>query len=146
MRIVAFCFLLLVASLPAFSAKDDPQALAAKAGAESLDHQPELYVKAAQEQLIVVNTLYDQNKTDEARNAVELLTAYCDKATETAVRSGKKLKKAEIEIRKIADRLSDIQHSLNFDDQAPVKATVQHLQDLRTQLLDRMFSRDKKKK
>jgi hypothetical protein len=146
MRICAICFLLLVTSLTAFSASDDPAQLAAKAESESLDHQPDLYIKAAGEQLKVVNAHYDQGKTDEAKNALQVLTEYCDKATDTAVRSGKKLKKAEIEIRKIADRLTDIQHSLSFDDQAPVKAATEHLQNLRTQLLDRMFSKDKKKK
>lgn len=146
MRIVAICFLLFATSLPAFSAKDDPAQLAAKAESESLDHQPDLYVKAAHEQLKVVDALYDQGKTEDAKNGLQLLTEYCDRATDTAVRSGKKLKKAEIELRKIADRLNDIQHSLSFDDQAPVKAAAQHLQDLRTQLLDRMFSKDKKKK
>ena len=146
MRIVAICFLLFVTSLPAISANDDPAQVAAKATSEPLDHQPDLYVKAAQDQLKVVNSLYDENKTEEGKNAVEVLTAYCDKAADSAVRSGKKLKRTEIEIRKIADRLAEMQHSLSFDDQAPVKAAAQHLQDLRTRLLDQMFSKDKKKK
>jgi hypothetical protein len=102
-------------------------------------------VKAAQLQLKTVDTLYDQGNAEEGSNAVRLLIEYCDKATDTAVRSGKKLKKAEIEIRKIAGRLTDIQHSLSFDDQAPIKAAVEHLETLRTKLLDRMFSKDKKK-
>jgi hypothetical protein len=146
MRIAAICFLLFVTWLPAFGAKDDPAEVAAKAASEPLDHQPDLYVKAAQEQLKVVDSLYDQNKVEDGRTAVQLLTEYCDKAADTAVRSGKKLKKAEIEIRKIAERLNDIQHSLSFDDQAPVKTAAQHLQDLRTELLDRMFSDKEKKK
>ncbi len=145
MRIFAICFLLFSISLPAFCAKETAADLAARAESSPLNQQADLYVKAASLQLKTVDALYDQGKTEEASNAVRLLAEYCDKATDTAVRSGKKLKKAEIEIRKIAARLIDIQHSLSFDDQAPVKAAAEHLETLRTTLLDRMFSKDKKK-
>ena len=110
-----------------------------------LDQQPALYIKAAHLQLKDADTHYEQGKIEDATNDVRLISEYADKASDTSIRSGKKLKDAEIEIRKIATRLKDIQHTLSFDDQAPVKTTVEHLEDLRTKLLARMFSKDKKK-
>ncbi len=145
MRIPSICLLLLAATLAAFSADETAANLAAQADSSALDQQPDLYVKAAHLQLKTVDALYNQGNAEEAASAMRLLSEYSDKATDSAVHSGKKLKRAEIEIRKIATRLSNIQHGLSFDDQAPVKATVEHLEVLRTRLLDRMFSKDKKK-
>lgn len=146
MRIYAIGLLVLAASLAAFAAQDEtPAQLATRAESLPLDQQPALYIKAAHLQLKDADAHYDQGKIEEATNDVRLIGEYADKATDTSVRSGKKLKDAEIEIRKIATRLKDIQHTLSFDDQAPIKTTVEHLEELRTKLLTRMFSKDKKK-
>ncbi len=146
MRIYAICLLVLAVSLTVFAAPEESAAeLAKRAETAPLEQQPALYLKAAHLQLKDADTHYDAGKPDDGANDVRLITEYADKATDTSIRSGKKLKDAEIEIRKIATRLNDIQHSLSFDDQAPVKATVEHLEELRTKLLARMFSKDKKK-
>ena len=136
-----------MASSPtAFGAQEDSAAqLAARAESAPPDQQIELYLKAAHQQLKDADSLYQQGKTEEASNDVRQIIEYADKATDTAVRTGKKLKNAEIELRKIATRLNDIRHSLSFDDQAPVKTAAEHLEELRTKLLARMFSKDKKK-
>src|SRR5882724_8539096 len=146
MRIYAIWLLVLAASLTTFAAQQESAAqLSARAESSPLDQQPALYLKAAHQQLKDTDTLYDQGKTEEASNGVRLISEYADKAADTSIRSGKKLKDAEIELRKIATRLKDIQHTLSFDDQAPVKTTVEHLEELRTKLLARMFSKEKKK-
>jgi hypothetical protein len=146
MRIYAIWLLVLAASLAAFAVQEESAAqLAARADSLPLDQQPALYIKAAHLQLKDADTHYEQGKIEDATNDVRLISEYADKASDTSIRSGKKLKDAEIEIRKIATRLKDIQHTLSFDDQAPVKTTVEHLEDLRTKLLARMFSKDKKK-
>jgi hypothetical protein len=146
MRIHAIWLLVLAASLAAFAVQEEsPAQLATRAESSPLDQQPALYLKAAHLQLKDADSHYEQGKTEEATNDVRLIGEYADKATDTSIRSGKKLKDAEIEIRKIATRLKDIQHTLSFDDQAPIKAATEHLEELRTQLLARMFSKDKKK-
>jgi len=146
MRIFAIWLLLLAVSLTVFATKEESAAqLALRAESAPLDQQPDLYLKAAAEELKTTDALYNQGKVEEASNGVRQITDYADKATDTAIRSGKKLKNAEIEIRKIATRLNNIQHTLSFDDQAPVKTAIEHLEDVRTKLLARMFSKDKKK-
>jgi hypothetical protein len=145
MRIYAICLLVLAASLTAFAADETAAQLATRADAAPLDQQPGLYLKAAHLQLKAADAHYDQGKIEEATGDVKLITEYADKAADTSIRSGKKLKDAEIGLRKISSRLNDIRHSLSFDDQAPVKACSEHLEELRTKLLARMFSKDKKK-
>jgi hypothetical protein len=145
MRIYAICLLVLAASLAAFAADETAAQLAMQADSASLDQQPGLYLKAAHLQLKAADAHYSEGKVDDGVNDVKLLTQYADKAADTSIRSGKKLKDAEIELRKISSRLTNIQHSLSFDDQAPVKACAEHLEELRTKLLARMFSKDKKK-
>jgi hypothetical protein len=145
MRIYAICLLLLIAALAAFAVDESAAELAKRADSAPLDQQPALYLRAAHLQLKDADAHFDQGKVEDATNDVKLLSDYADKAADTSIRSGKKLKDAEIEIRKISTRLSDIQHTLSFDDQAPLKAAAEHLEELRSKLLARMFSKDKKK-
>ena len=145
MRIYAICLLVLAVSLAAFAADETAAQLATRADSAPLDQQPALYLRAAHLQLKSADAHYDNGKVDDAANDIKLITEYADKAADTSMRSGKKLKDAEIGLRKISARLTDIQHSLSFDDQAPVKACTEHLEELRTKLLARMFSKDKKK-
>jgi hypothetical protein len=43
----------------------------------------------------------------------------------------------------MAAKLRDIKRSLNFDDQAPVQAAADRLENLRTDLLSHMFGKGK---
>jgi len=145
MRIRAVVLLFFALSAVAAPGEEVPASeLAARAAAAPLEEQPSLYIKAAERQLKVADKLYDDGNPDAAAPLVKDVAEYSGKATEASVRSGKHLKGTEIGIRKMAERLRDIQHRLNYDDQAPVKAAVDKLEELRTQLLNRMFAKDKK--
>ncbi len=48
-------------------------------------------------------------------------------------------------LRKMAAKLRDIKRTLVFEDQAPVQATVDHLEQVRTELLARMFGKKEDK-
>ncbi len=139
-------FLTLAAAAPGF-AYEDPSVSeeAARADASPIDRQPELYIKIAEHRMKEADHLYTDNKVDDAAAAVRDVVTYSEKATSSAVTSGKRLKNIEITIRKMSARLRDVQRTLSFDDQAPVKNATDRLEDLRTQLLNRMFSKDKKK-
>lgn len=144
-RRLVVAVLLLVASALVFGYDDVPVSeLAAQAAAAPLDRQPELYLKIAERRMKEADRLYSNSKVDEAVEAVHDVVAYSEKATDTATRSGKRLKNTEISIRKMTSRLRDIQRTLSFDDQAPVKTATDRLEELRTQLLGRMFSKEKK--
>jgi len=76
---------------------------------------------------------------------VKDIVTYSEKAADTSIRSGKRLKNTEIALRKITTRLRDLQRTVSFDDQATLKTAADRLEDLRTNLLSRMFSKEKKK-
>jgi flagellar basal body L-ring protein FlgH len=147
MRVYVIAFLLLATCLSVFAQEEeDPiSAQAARAEAATPDEQPGMYVKIAEHQLKKADKLYDENKPEEASAAIKDVVTYSEKATQSSTRTGKRLKNTEIAIRKMATRLRDIQRSLSFDDQAPVKAAMDRLEALRSDLLARMFTKEKKK-
>ncbi len=96
-------------------------------------------LRVAEHQTDAADKLFADGKSDEARTAIQDVITYSQKAADAATESGKKLKDAEITVRKIAYKLKDIKRSVNFDDQAPVQNAIDQLERVRTQLLDKMF-------
>lgn len=137
---------LLAASLAAFAFKEETlQQLISRADAARLEERPPLYAAIAERQLKSADQLYTAGKVEDASAAVNDVVTYCDKATNAATKSGKKLKNTEIAVRKMAAKLRDIRRSLAFEDQGPVKAAVDRLENMRTELLSRMFGGKEKK-
>jgi polyhydroxyalkanoate synthesis regulator phasin len=135
---------LLWISFLAFAYKTETlQELIARAGSARVEDQPSLYLEIAERQLKSGDELYTSGKVDDARAAVKDVVTYSEKAHDSAIQSGKKLKNAEISFRKMAAKLRDIKRSLNFDDQAPVQAAAERLEALRTDLLSHMFGKGK---
>jgi hypothetical protein len=141
----AVVVLLFAASALALAADKTTAELVTEAAAAPVEKQPALYIKAAQQQLKAADRLYDAGNVEDARRLVQDVAEYSTKASDAATSSGKRLKRTEIDIRKMAERLSDVQHSLTYEDQPPVKAVVDQLEKLRTKLLERMFSPKEKK-
>lgn len=136
----------LATSFLAFASKPETlQQLIARADSAKLEGRPALYVEIAGRQLQSADELYTAGKVDDARAAVNDVVTYSEKAHDTAIQSGKKLKGTEIAFRKMAAKLRDIKRSLNFDDQAPVQAAADRLENLRTDLLTHMFGKGKSK-
>jgi polyhydroxyalkanoate synthesis regulator phasin len=119
------------------------QELIARADSARVEDQPALYVDIAERQLKSADDLYTAGKVEEARAAVQDVVTYSEKAHDAAIQSGKKLKNTEIAFRKMAAKLRDIKRSLNFDDQPPVDAAADRLENLRTELLSHMFGKGK---
>ena len=137
--------LILATAVAAYGDEETIPELVTRADAAPLDQQPELYTKIAEKQLKNADHLYDQGKVEDAGSCVKDVVTYSEKAADTSIRSGKRLKNTEIAFRKMSTRLRDIQRTVSFDDQVPLKAAADRLEDLRTNLLSRMFSKDKKK-
>lgn len=145
MRIYWIALLVLAPCFSTFAFEDESaQELDRRAESAPADQQIDLYLRAAGIQLKAAKEFYDSGKTEEARQAVNDVVTFSEKTATAASRSGKKLKKAEIELRKMAARLRDIRRTLSFEDQAPVQTAADRLEGLRTELLQRMFSKDKK--
>lgn len=128
----------------AFPQAETAADLAARAKSAPLDHQPELYIRAAWHEEKLIIQLYNDGKSDEAAAALKDLVSYADSAADTATRSHKRIKNTEIDLRKISEKLRDLKRTLNFDDQPAVQAASDHLENLRTNLLSLMFGKEKK--
>ncbi len=131
---------MLVASLLAFAREHETiEQLKAQVEKASLKDRVHLALRVAELQTDAADKLFADSKSEEARAAIQDVITYSEKAGDAATQSGKKLKDAEITVRRIAYKLKNIKRNVNFDDQAPVQNAIDHLERVRTQLLDKMF-------
>lgn len=130
----------LLATCLAFAAKPETlQELMTRCDSAKVEDRPARCVEVSERQLKTADELYTAGKIDEARNALKDVVTYSEKAHDAAIQSGKRVKNTEIDFRKMAAKLRDIKRTVNFDDQAPVQAAADRLENLRTDLLTRMF-------
>jgi len=135
---------LMIAAVAAAYSGESVADLVARAQAAQVSQQPDLYVKAAKAQLKSAKELYDSGKSDEGQAALSDLVTYSGKATEAVMHSRHRMKETEIDLRKMADKLRDIKRTVTFEDQAPVQAAADRLEEMRTRLLTLMFGKQKK--
>lgn len=144
-KAIPAAIIMILALTAGSAAKEEtlPQ-LISRAESARPEERPQLYTEIAERQLHNADQLYTDGKVEEARNAVNDVVSYSEKATEAACQTGKKLKNTEIALRKMAEKLRDIKRSLAFEDQAPVETAAARLEKLRTELLERMFGKGNK--
>lgn len=144
-QLIISAVLLLTAARLAPAAKElSLQELQAKADAAPLGDRSQLYVEIAQLQLTAAVEGYKAGKAEPARAAVDDVVLYAGKARDASIQSGKKLKNTEISMRKMMERLRDLKHTLNFEDQAPLQTAADQLESMRSDLLSHMFSKGKR--
>jgi hypothetical protein len=144
MRIWGIVLLIGVLSTSAFSQKETVAQLVDRAKTVSVDHQPDLYIRAAEQELKIVTQLYNDGKAEEAAAGLNDVVAYSDYASDTATKSRKRVKNIEIGLRKMTEKLRDVKRTLNFEDQPAVQTAMDHMENLRTNLLALMFGKEKK--
>ncbi len=138
-------FVVLAVPLAAFASKEQPtvQEMTARADAASPGDKPGLYLEIAERQLKVADDLFTEGKVDQAQAAIKDVATYSTKAHDAAIQANKKLKNVELGVRRMAQRLRDLKHTLNFEDQPPVQAAADQLQSLADDLLNHMFGKGK---
>jgi hypothetical protein len=143
----AVVMLALAAGTGALGRTDETvEQLVARAKAERLDQQPEIYMEAAQLELKAATDAYKADKGDEFLAAVQQIVKYSDSAHAAAIHTGKHLKDTEIKIRELSLRLRDIKLNVDMDEQPPVQAAIDRLEGFRTELLQGMFGTKKQDK
>jgi hypothetical protein len=145
MRRLAFCiFLLALGSAFGLAKEETVDELKARFASARPEDRPELGIRIAQHQLRNADRLYSEGKVEQAREAVQDIVGYAEKARDAATQTKKRLKNVEIDARKMADKLRDIKRTLALEDQPPVEQAIGRLEDVRTALLKEMFANDKK--
>ncbi|HZQ24218.1 MAG TPA: hypothetical protein VFA89_15610 [Terriglobales bacterium] len=138
--------LLLALAFGALARKDETlEQLKARADAPNLEERINVCLDIAEREANNADQFYTKGDVEQGRAAVDDVASYSEKARDAATQSGKKLKTAEITVRKMAKKLRDMKRTLAFEDQGPVQAAVDRLESVRSDLLARMFGKDKKK-
>ena len=113
--------------------------LIARTDAASAGQQADLCMEVAEREVKVAVEAFKGNKIDEGRDSLQQIVKYADKGHTAAMHSGKRLKHTEIKLRQIALHLRDLKSNLEVDDQPLAQATVDKLEDFRTEILKSMF-------
>jgi hypothetical protein len=143
MKRTSILILLVLASIPAIAAEkyESTDSLKARAASTQRGKQAGLYAQVAERQLDLLAKSYEGGDFTQAESALRDVVDYGIKAAQSAMDTGKEMKKTEITLRKIATRLEDIRKTLSVDDRPAVGEAVQKLDTARTELLHHMFKR-----
>lgn len=140
MRAFAQCAAVVLVLSCLLRAGNDPlDVLKTKADAAHGGERAKLCLEYARLELESANSLFNDGQVDKAQAQIHEVVAYAQKGVEAATASGKQLKETEIKLRKLAERMHDIAESLAFEDRQPVREAVDQLQQLRSDLMVRMW-------
>lgn len=140
--LIAATALLLAMVMPcALLARAEPTVDELKARVVSTDisGRPRLCIRISEMQVDAAGKFYGTGDSEKAKAALVDVSAFADLARDYSIQSHKHEKQAEIALRKMARKLSDLKHSVIREDQAPVQETIDHLEKVRDDLLLSMF-------
>jgi len=142
-RLHAIALMLMLCTSVTYGLKEQSiQELIDRAQAATPQDRVGIYVQIMERQLKLADELYHSGKMNDAKGAIADVVTYADKAHDSAIVTSKKMKGTEISLRKTAEKLRDLKRALDFENQAPVQAASDHIEQLRTDLLNRMFAKD----
>lgn len=138
---VAMAILLLLACSPAALARHETlDELKAKLASAPLPDQPKLCLEIARRQFAAMDKAYQAGQIAQAQALLRDVVGYAKQAGEAALKSRKHVKKTEIGVRKMSRRLQDLRITLDVDNRPPVQDAINRLEEIRSQLLNKMFS------
>ena len=113
--------------------------LKARADAARGGEQAKLCLEYARRQLADADTLFNQGDLEKGQADIREVVDYAHKAANAASASGKHLKETEIDLRKLAKRMHDVGETLAFEDRDPVRKAVDEIEQIRSDLMVRMW-------
>ena len=123
----------------ALAGDESTSALKARADSSTGGEQAKLCLEYAHRQLADADHLFNQGDVEKGQAEIREVVEYAHKAANAASASGKHLKETEIDLRKLEKRMHDIGESLSFDDRDPVRKAVDEIEQIRSQLMIRMW-------
>jgi hypothetical protein len=129
------------AGVPAHRDEVTVEELKSRLSSASVPDRPHLCVEIAEKQLTQTDKLYAASDVEKAQASLTEVVEYSEKARDYAIQSHKYQKQAEIAVRGMARKLTELLHSLGTDEQAPVKEAVTRLERVRDDLLSSMFKK-----
>jgi hypothetical protein len=138
--------LALLLSGTAIAASDTIAELKAKADSAHGGDQAKYSLAYAHRMLEEANNLFTSGDVEKAQADIQEVMLYTRKATDAATSSGKHMKQTEIGLRELSKRMHDVATSLAVEDRPPLREAVDTIEQLRSQLLARMFGIQTEKK
>src|SRR5689334_8390007 len=102
--------LIMSLSAVALARKESLDELKARLAKADTGQRIDVCLQIARTQLDNADKLYNDGKSEQGRAAITDVVSYTEQAGEAASKSGKKLKKAEILVREMANKLREIKH------------------------------------
>jgi hypothetical protein len=124
---------------PAWAATESAAELKARADAAHGGEKAKLCLEYARWQLEDADNLFTQGDLEKGQAEIREVVDYAHRAATAASASGKRLKETEIDLRKLGKRMHDIGESLAFEDRDPVRKAVDEIEQIRSDLLIRMW-------
>jgi hypothetical protein len=114
-----------------------------KAKADSMkDHdRGKIYSEIAQEFTEQANRQFSEGQMEAGRESLEQVVEFAEKASAAAKIKNKKTKDTEINLRRTARRLEEVERSLAAEHRPPVEAVVQKIDAIRKDLLEFFLKR-----
>jgi hypothetical protein len=136
----AIALVLLVLTALSLGKKEETlEQLIARADAARPEQQPDLYVEIAERQMKALTESSKGERWEEFRPELQQVVEYCERAQASAIQSKKKVKRTEIKIRQMSQRLRDVKLNVDADDQPLVQSAVDKLEHFRAELFKSMF-------
>jgi hypothetical protein len=107
--------------------------------------RPPLCIKVSERQLEAADKFYANGDSKAAKGALTDVVSFAEQAGSYSIQSHKHEKQSEIALRKAARKLSDLKHAVSVEDQQEVQGAIDHLEKIRDDLLQAMFSKGGKK-
>lgn len=147
MRIVLILLLFCALSIPAFGASPDEripeeqliEILEQRANAAQPREQCFLYAELVHEMVEYSAHQYAAGEVQQAKGLLKRTQLFTRKLKTALVGNAKKLKNAQILLRRTAFRLTDLLHSSNFDDRPVVEETLSELNQAQNQAMLEVF-------
>ena len=137
----AFSILVLVPVVAGFAlaGNESTSELKARADASTGAEQVKLCLEYAHRELSDADDLFNKGEVEKGQADIREVVEYAHKAANAASTSGKHLKETEIDLRKLAKRMHDIGETLAFEDRDPVRKAVDEIEQIRSDLMIRMW-------
>jgi hypothetical protein len=133
---------LAISATQLFAGEEPLEKLIAKAEAGG-EKQSELYVDVAQRYANQAGQHFSAGESDKAKDEIKNTVSYAEKARAVVGRSESRIKQTELKMHKLQRRLEEVARAADADDRPPVTAAAQHVEELRSELLDLLFRKDK---
>jgi len=103
------------------------------------DKQSELYVDVARRYAEQASQHLGSGDFMKTRDDIQSVLSYAEKARATVGSSDGRIKQTELKMHKLQRRLEELARAADVDDRPPITAAAEHVQELRSELLDLLF-------